>query len=599
MNRFQLPLLATLFALCAPVGAAPFPAFSVVTRGTEPNRVAELCHGGKVILRWRAQTGQDPAQVLAPVAERLNRSAPNGLTPSDFTSRAASQTSGRAKAKDAVVLLQGSVLLTVDAKQAALARSEAGGLAALWARRLGALFEKPYVMIRQASVDVPLQERREVELAGRPGTEVQVTVADPNIAQAALGNGGRLVVTGLAVGDTSVTVRAGDWDALVRAVVRKWAARVPEPIGLQITGDAALIPWLPRMVRLATRVAVCPEPGARVALREASIGGPRTLVISARGEGYFSLERTVRVELWPRTWAPEPPALAVLSNDPERVVAPQSLMRYRMAPAQPINLMWHHVNGAGERLGIVLRLANAGTVPAAVHVVGAEGGPSADELYVGHIAMQRFFAAWRAGSGGLLEIPARSICELSRVVLSPGQVVSGMCALTLVQGSGVFAEVVALDSDDAKEELAPAPANLTPTSPTRHLELPGHKPLQVVHEVGRGWGFVRIGRTAEDVTLHPRLRGEYAVLQDVEVQFRNPQRLRARLEIALRSGGGPARAVVDVNGQMVETGLLGEGDEYILYKERLDAEAKTVRVRLIPQGGSNYPLTLTARSFAD
>lgn len=593
-------LCFALTLLTAPLWAAQFPVFSVAPRGTGADRVAELRHGSTVVLRWRATNGQDPAQALAPVAERLNWSAFAGLTPADFTARAASGNGGaKSKATEAVILLQGNPLLRVDAKQAALGHSEPEALATLWARRIGELFEQPYVLIRQASVDVPFEERREVELGGRPGEKPEVSTADPKVARAAPGGARRLVVTGTGVGNTSVGVRAGAWDASVRAVVRKWAAQLVGPVGLQVTGSAALISWLPRMVRLAALAAARPEPGAHLALREAASGGPRTVVVSASGPDYFPVERVLDVQLRPRTWTPAPPTLAVLSNDPERVMTVQPLARYLMVAGQPINLMWHHVNGGSARLSIVLRLANSGADPATVHVVGAEGGPSGDEVYVGHIAMQRFFSAWRGGSGAALAVPARSVCELSRVPLATGQVVSGMSALSLVQGSGVFVEVASVSSDAPVEELGPAPANLTPSSPTRYLELPGQKPTQVEHEVGRGWGFARIGRSAEDVSIHPRLRGEYGVLQDVQVVFRNPQHLRARLEIALRSGGGPARAVVDVDGTLVETGMLGEGDEQLLFKERSDAESRTVRVRLIPQGGSNYPMTLTARSFAD
>jgi hypothetical protein len=599
MNRSHLYVPVILLVLCAPVWGAGFPEFNVASRGTGADRVAELRHGTTVVLRWRAVNGQDPAQALAPVAQRLNWSAYAGLTPADFTSRAAQGDGGKALVAEAVILLQGNLLLRVDAKQAALGHSEAEGLAALWARRMGALFERPYVLVRQASVDVPFGERRDVELGGRPGTDVQVSVADPKVAQATATGGRQVAVNGRDVGNTTLTVRAGAWDVSVQVNVRKWAAEIPSPVGLQVTGNTSLISWLPRMVRLAALAAVRPEPGARLALREAASGGPRTVVVSASGADYFPVEKTLNVQLMPRSWSPAPPALAVLSNDPERVMTAQPLMRYLMVAGQPINLMWHHVNGGSERLSVVLRLVNAGTAPAMVHVVGAEGGPSGDEVYVGHIAMQRFMSAWRTGSGGALTVPARSVCELSRVAMPPRMVVSGMSALTLVQGAGVFVDVVAVSSDEPTEELAPAPANITPASPTRFLDLPGHKPLLIEHEVGHGWGFARIGRSAEDVSLHPRLRGEYGVLQDVEVQFRNPEHLRARLEISLRSGGGAARAVVDVDGTLIETGMLGEGDEQVLFKERFDGESKTVRVRLIPQGGSNYPMTVTARSFAD
>jgi hypothetical protein len=147
--------------------------------------------------------------------------------------------------------------------------------------------------------------------------------------------------------------------------------------------------------------------------------------------------------------------------------------------------------------------------------------------------------------------------------------------------------------------VAALPARIGGTAPElRFLELGGRKVIDAVQVVGKAWAFVPIGKAPEDATLHPRLKGDYGVLHDIRVRFDNPEGAAARLEIALRSGGGAARAVVEVDGSLVETGNLDLGMEHVLITEKIAAGTKTrtVRVRMIPQSGSNYPMQLTMRS---
>ena len=115
--------------------------------------------------------------------------------------------------------------------------------------------------------------------------------------------------------------------------------------------------------------------------------------------------------------------------------------------------------------------------------------------------------------------------------------------------------------------------------------------------MGKAWQFATIGKNME-FKEHPALRGDYGVVYKAEVTFENPDRRKARLEVALRAGGGVARGAVVVNGEIVETGLLSMGMEHILFDERGSTAPRTrVQVRLIPQAGSNYPVSLVVRSI--
>ena len=609
-----LPCVLLLAALAAvPCRASQFAAFELGPVGETPASVASLMHDGSVVLRWRAFGDDDAVATVSNLAARLNRLAWGGLAPSDITVEKAplpsTPTAGGRSSKDtrearpvpdALLRAKGELLLRLDPVQATMSHSLPLDLAELWARRLRAAFGQPYMMVSASKLRVPVGETRAVECGGRLDGPLQAESLAPEVVVAEADDISRSVtVRAVGTGAALVQLRAGRSEALLTALVRKWAAEVLEPIAVRITGPTGPNMWLPQAARVVARRRVKPEPGASVAIRDVSIGPEAgAAVIGAGGGGFFGFERRYDVKLHRMHKPVGEPVRAVLSNDPEEVLGPRLLARANLALNESINFLWHHVSRSSRRMKVVVRLCNEGSEPAWVHVIGADGGPSRDEVFVGHVVMQRFVKAWRSGSGSVFEVPPGQRCELSRRPMPTDQVVSGLAQITLLRGYAVSVESAAVSDWTPPVELEPLPASgvANPQVPT--LELPGHKRLELRQQVGKGWSFLRIGKTPEDVAIHPRLRGEYGVVHDITVVFENADAVEAELEVALRSGGGPARGVIDVDGKIVETGLLRGGDEEVLYRRKTNGEARrAVRIRLIPQAGSNYPMTLIARSF--
>jgi len=610
-----------MLALLASSGlslAAEFPLFQVNASGTGAQQVASLVHGDRTVLRWRAGDGTDPTAILRKAAERLNELAWDGLGPADVAAAAdplptagparpanakangGKPAAGGANAASASIRARGQLLLRVSAAQAKLGGSTPVGLAALWASSIGRAFSSPYVMVRNAPLQVPVGERRSAEYGGRVGGLPDVTAQDAAVADVTVGQVGRAIeVVGRQPGETTLSVRVGSFEAYIPVVVRKWAARVQSPITVRVSGSPAGNPWLERTALLAAECGIQAEPGATARVKSiavSSTGG--SAQISASGTGFFPLDREVPFTFQRVAFPEGDPVRSILSNDPERVGTAQPLMRYAMVAHEPTHFLWHHVCDGARPLHLSVRLSNSGETPAQVHVTGADAGPSPDEVYVGHVVMQRFQAAGRSRTGSLLEIPARQAAVLSCLPMPPSKVVSGFARLTMLEGDGVFLETEAVERKETPGALSAVPRGMSLESPTRFLQLPGYKALQLSHEVGKRWGFLHIGKAPDDAVLHPRLKGDYGVVHDVSVTFENPSGIAARVEVSLRSGGGAARAVVEVDGELVETGLLLEGDEHVLFSGRV-AGAKTpaVRLRIIPQSGSNYPMTVTARSY--
>jgi len=344
--------------------------------------------------------------------------------------------------------------------------------------------------------------------------------------------------------------------------------------------------------RLVTR-SRSDQPGGKNS-RAANGSGARLILAPSRSGSRVGMMRGDRFA--PGTAPGSDPVRVILSNDPEKVCAPRVLLHRLLPRSEPTNLLWHHIGVSDEPLRIIVRLVNSGAGPARIFVVGAHGGPSRDEIFVGHVIMKRFLGAWLDGIGSVFEVPAYGQVDLSRLLLARGSIVGGLAQLTVLEGDNVRVECLASGTPNDGAGLGLVRDQLVSPLPIP-LELPGSRELTITQVVGKAWSFLRIGNT-HDSNLHTALRGEYGVVYRIEVVFEKPSETPARLEIALRSGAGPGRGNVNVNGKSMETRLLNGGGEAILYEEVVQgAGTYPATVVLMPQAASNYPMTLVARSF--
>ncbi|NSW55816.1 MAG: hypothetical protein HPY44_07385 [Armatimonadetes bacterium] len=322
---------------------------------------------------------------------------------------------------------------------------------------------------------------------------------------------------------------------------------------------------------------------------------PGAELIRIPSGSYFSLPSWQSVRFRSGSAPGSDPVRVILSNDPERVPMPRLLSRSRLRVGERTHFMWHHLSEYPQGMNLVVRLRNQGYSPAVLDIVAAHGGPTPDEIWAGHVIMRRFLGGWQAGQGFQVRIGPGDVFELSRRWFPKGHIAGGMADLCLLEGSDVILESLAQQDWRWSPSLDSVRA-LLPNAIPPPLELPGVRLVAVTHEVGKAWQFVTIGKNME-FKDHPALRGDYGVVYKAEVTFENPNRRKARLEVALRAGGGVARGAVIVNGKIVETGLLSMGMEHILFDDRGSTAPRTrVQVRLIPQAGSNYPVSLVVRS---
>ncbi|MGD9497408.1 MAG: hypothetical protein AB7Y46_14000, partial [Armatimonadota bacterium] len=174
-------------------------------------------------------------------------------------------------------------------------------------------------------------------------------------------------------------------------------------------------------------------------------------------------------------------------------------------------------------------------------------------------------------------------------------VVSGLMSVVADEGSDLYVEVTARDPADAPAGFTRlrSPGDPLPVTP---YEFPATLDHDLSYEVGGRYGYLSIGR--EEVLNDQRisLAGAYGVMHRVRVTMSNPSAEPARVELAVRAGGGVARAIAVIDGALVATNLLGATQEHVFTCYDLAPGAsRTVGIQLMPTAGSNLPFTLAVR----
>ncbi|MCE5238305.1 hypothetical protein LLH23_07405 [bacterium] len=549
----------------------------------------ELVAGGKALLRLRP--GMAINGGAASLADKLNRLAFAGLKPSKISVRTTSA--------GVQIMAAGMPLVTVDKATAQLASSTPAGLAASWATSLKEALVAPYVVLEpRARLQVPLGETRAVRWGGTATVDLTFTAADPAVAGVQLdGKGESLLVQGLGLGSTALTASMPGDSLQLTVEVKAWAVRLAGSAVAEVTSPPLPADDLRRTLRNAVLSVAQPAPGASLQLGEPHGGGGRYEVpVKAAGQDCFEVSLSVPVSL--KVSSVSMPTLhqLLVSNLPEKITEPATLLRERLLGRAPVRLLWHHVNKAGRPLRFVTRLVNLGNTTARVHLTESASGPHDDEIFVGHQAMMRFLALVTQGEGYVLRLPPGRMLDLYDVRLPASGIVSGLARITPLEGDNLLLEVLAEDAWPTDAYFPVVPDRLRDDPPLTPYAYEAAKEVSMAYEAGGGWAFYSIGKDFSTNLQGQKLYGDYGVRYTIEIKCKNPTAQAARCLITLRAGGGVARASYFLRGDLTETGLLRPGlEETIDRFELAPGEERTLRLITMPESGSNYPITLTVR----
>ncbi|HEX3672482.1 MAG TPA: pilus assembly protein N-terminal domain-containing protein [Candidatus Cybelea sp.] len=433
-----------------------------------------------------------------------------------------------------------------------------------------------------------------------------VTVADPAIAGVYVDQGTQHVtIVGKAIGTTTITivdVRGIRRDVPVR--VAFYAGSVADRISVRITGDPASPDFVREQVAHAVRDAAQARPDAQVVVTADDVPVHRALQqddvasfdvpVLIQGVGELEVDGSTHVDVQNVAVPRISPDSLMVSDYPERLTENGTLFTADLRYEQPSRFLYFHYNPPGQpNRRIVLRAENLSREPSIVQFISGRGGPSGNEMDVGHTATKRFLVNVIQNQGQLLTLAGNSTTDVVTQDLPPGNVVCNLLQLRVLSGGNVHLTLVA-QSDDAKADAA---AGELLESVHKHAR--GIYPIAEFHFATR-WNVndeyleLPIGQLPLPNDLQGQaLAGDYGVLQSFVVNVENPMGSPQAIAIYENPRGGRSTGTYLIDGVLVQSHQVPPYSRYKVRQYIVPGHG-FVRITIVtmPEAGSSLPVRL-------
>ena len=464
------------------------------------------------------------------------------------------------------------------------------------------------IIVDPASPAIVLGKTVALRVTGVAGTIVAVS-ANPAIAGAVADQNTRtLVVTGNAIGTTTITLH-DDRGIVTRDVpvrVAYAAGTVADETSLRVTGNPAGIQFLKHATAEAAAAAATLRSGASVNADfnqvrvRAPLGsddkGVVEVPVHIAGPGYIDVDGVTRVELENFALPSIAPAELLVSDYPERLTASGVLFTADLDRSSARRFLYYHYNAGNEPARrVLLKASNSSNAPAMVQIIAGSAGPGGNEMEIGHLTTERFLVREYQNEGTVITIPPQTTVNLVDAPLPPGTLVSALLQLREVSGDPIHLALVAQDlgapldqSTDTTQLLSGGAMHArgsysvpefffdyTYTTDGDNLEIPiGQLPLP----------NLRAGEA---------LGGDYGVQQSITVTIVNPTRGPMPVAIYANPRGGRATGTFLIDRTLVQAHALPPFSKYKIWQETIRAGTfRRVQIVTMPEGGSSYPLRL-------
>jgi hypothetical protein len=465
----------------------------------------------------------------------------------------------------------------------------------------------PPITVEPAAASIPVGSAVNF-VVGSAIAPITVTVADPNIATAAIDQGSQhLVIVGKNAGATVVTLtdaRGVRRDVPVR--VAFFAGTIPGVVNVDITGDPAAATFVREQVAREIKNATKLRPGAQAIVGTDDVPFHGTLnqddvasfdvpvLIQARDA--LEVDGSTHVEVRNVAVPRISPDSLMVSDYPERLTENGTLFTADLRSAVPSRFLYFHYNPPGQPdRRIVLRAQNLSREPSIVQMISGRGGPSPNEMEVGHVATKRFLIDLVQNQGRLLTIDGSTSANIVVQDLPAGSIVCNLLQLRVLSGGNVHLTLVAQDASANPDDPIAAAALLEGT----HQHARGIYPIAEFHfatqwRVDSDYLELPIGHLPLPNDLHGQaLAGDYGVLQSFVVNVQNPLSSPQTFAIYENPRGGRATGTYIIDGVLVQSHQVPPYSRYKVRQYVAPAHG-FVRVTIVtmPEAGSSLPLRL-------
>ena len=285
-----------------------------------------------------------------------------------------------------------------------------------------------------------------------------------------------------------------------------------------------------------------------------------------------------------------------MSDYPETLHASGELFNADLDIQHAQRFLYYHFEPKTEPARrIVLKAQNTSGGPAHVQLIAGSAGPENNEMEVGHLSTERFLVRSLQNEGNVLTIPPNQTVNLLDAPLPPGDTVSGILQLRLIDGFPLKLTLVAQDQN-ASIDTPPAQTELL-SGGAAHAR--GVYPVpefffDYTYPVDGPNLAIPIGQLPlPNLRQGEALSGDYGVEQAVTVRIINNTGSAAPVAIYANPRGGQATGTFLIDRTLVQAHRLQPYSRWKIWQSRIAAHTfRTVQVVTMPEGGSSYPLRL-------
>jgi hypothetical protein len=464
----------------------------------------------------------------------------------------------------------------------------------------------PPIVVTPESAAVPVGHPVDLTV-GSAISPISATVRDPSIAAVSVSQSAlHVTVTGNAPGATVVTVtdaRGLRRDVPVR--VAYYAGSIAGHVSVALTGDPASAEFVRELVAQAVREGTQPRPGAQVVVTSDDVPVRRPLEqddvaafdvpVLIQGIGDFEVDGSTHVDVQNVAVPRISPDSLMVSDYPERLTENGTLFTADLRHEAPSRFLYFHYNPPGQPdRRIVLRAENLSREPSIVQFISGRGGPSPNEMEVGHSATKRFLINVVQNQGRLLTLAGGSSTEIVTQDLPAGSVVCNLLQLRVLSGGNVH---LTLFAENAGAQTGAVAGDELLESTRKHAR--GIYPIAEFHFAAR-WNvndeYLELPIGELPLPNHLRgqaLSGDYGVLQSFIVDVENPTRTPQSIAIYENPRGGRATGTYLIDGVLVQSHQVPPYSRYKVRQYVVPAHG-FVRITIVtmPEAGSSLPLRL-------
>lgn len=458
-----------------------------------------------------------------------------------------------------------------------------------------------------ASLSVPVGGPIDITV-GSAISPIAAVVRDPSIASVTVDQATqRVTVSGKSPGVTSV--RVSDARGLTRDVpvrVAYYAGTIAQHVTLALTGDPASAQFVREQVTRAVRDAAQRRPDAQVIVSSDDVPFHGVLEqddvasfnvpVLIQGRNEIEVDGSTRVDVQNIAVPRISPNSLMVSDYPERLTENGTLFTADLRYEQPSRFLYFHYNPPGQPdRRIVLRAENLSREPSIVQFISGRGGPSPNEMEVGHSATKRFLVNVVQNQGQLLTIGANTSLNVVTQDLNAGSVVCNLLQLRVLSGGNVHLTLLA---QNAAEDPSAAVGDAALLESV-HKHARGIYPIAEFHfasewKVNGDYLELPVGELPLPNNLRGQaLRGDYGVLQSFVVNVENPQASPQAVAIYENPRGGRSTGTYLIDGVLVQSHQVPAYSRYKVRQYVVPAHG-FVRITIVtmPEAGSSLPLRL-------